>query len=72
MNLLLCIFSRCGFVTCSVDTYMALLNEGLDASYRDTMYRSGLRDVVDSRDLESLAGDVRRLHGCLLYTSRCV
>ena len=47
----------------AVDTYMALLNEGLDASYRDTMYRSGLRDVFDSRDLESLAGDVRRLQG---------
>lgn len=47
----------------AVDTYMGLLNEGLDAPYRDTMYRSGLRDVFDSKDMEALAGDVRRLRG---------
>ena len=47
----------------AVDTYMGLLKEGLDAPYRGTMYRCGLRDVFDSRDLEALAGDVRRLRG---------
>ncbi|WP_368273342.1 M3 family metallopeptidase, partial [Enterocloster bolteae] len=47
----------------AVDTYMGLLNEGLDAPYRDTMYRCGLRDVFDSGELEALAGDVRRIQG---------
>ena len=42
---------------------MGLLNEGLDAPYRDTMYRCGLRDVFDSSELEALAGDVRRIQG---------
>lgn len=47
----------------AVDTYMGLLHEGLDAPYCGTMNRCGLRDVFDSRELESLAGDVRRLQG---------
>ena len=35
---------------------MGLLNEGLDAPYRDTMYRCGLRDVFDSSELEAWQG----------------
>lgn len=47
----------------AVDTYMGLLREGTDAAYCDTMYRCGLRDIFDSGELASLAGDVRRLQG---------
>lgn len=45
----------------AVNTYMGILKEGLNSSYRDTMYRSGLRDIFDSRELLTLTGEVRRL-----------
>lgn len=47
----------------AVETYMGILKAGMDAPYRETMDQWGFRDVFDSGELESLAGDVRRLQG---------
>lgn len=46
-----------------VDTYLGILKEGLDAPYRGTMSKWGMRDMFDSEDMDSLAHDIRKLEG---------
>lgn len=47
----------------AVKTYKGILKEGLDAPYRETISRWGMRDVFDREQIADLAGDIRILKG---------
>lgn len=44
-----------------VGTYLGILKEGMDAPYRETVAKWGMRDVFDGEELDGLVQDIRRL-----------
>ena len=47
----------------AVDTYMGILHEGMDAPYKGTISKWGMRDVFDQPQMEDLARDIRSMQG---------
>lgn len=45
----------------AVDTYLGILNEGLDAPYRGTMARWDMKDVFNEEDIKDLSLELTRL-----------
>ena len=47
----------------AVDIYLGILNEGLEAPYRGTMDRWGMKDVFDEADIKELSLELGRIAG---------